>query len=131
MIENYDSLTEIEKRYINSNESTITVPSIIFRTTMGVVLVALSSLVVPSAETKVPFSSFLINTKKRAKFTKYKKAIENKLNNSISKKDEKILKKLNSEPYIFDIDESSTKAEEENIEKIYDEYMKEHNNDNK
>lgn len=129
MINNFDlsSLTEKEKLYINTEYETITPVMIALRTAIGVVLVALSSLVTPSAEGKVPFSNYFGNTKKRAKFTRYRNAVINKLNGRNSKKNDKILEKLNSSEFV--LDENIINNEDKNIEEIYAEYMKEHTDD--
>lgn len=127
MIEN--KLTEKEQRYIDSNESTISLPVFILKCVVGFILLLLSSFIVPSAESKVPADNYLNRNIKRFNYSRYKKIVKRKVDGTLSEKDKKKLEKINSKPFPFD--ELNENVEQENIEKIYEEYLKEHENDSK
>lgn len=127
--DNIDILSEKEKRYLEHDELIISPLFLTIRIFVSVFLLIISSLMTPSAEGKMPFSSFFKNTKKRVKYTKYRKAVIKKLENRSSDNNEKILSKLNSEPFVFDEDTDEKIKEEQEIEKIYEKYLEEHEND--
>ena len=64
--------------------------------------------------------SMLIKTSRRMRYTRYKKAVRRKLDGTLTAKDEKLLKKLNADPFIYDLYDP-----DEFVRKIYEERMKE------
>ena len=122
------TLTEKERMYLEHDESVITIPSVILRSIAGVFILILSAFVTPSAEGKIPFSSFFSNTRKRIKFTRYRKAVKRKLSGDTSEKNTKLIEKINDENFALD-DPDEKIPEDEEIQKIYDKYMEEHSHD--
>lgn len=129
-MQNIENLTEKEKEYFYTEGQTISVPAIIGKYIIGIFLLALSSFISPSAEGKLPFSSYFVTLRNRIKFTKYRNAVINKLNGNNDKKNKQILIKVNSENFALD-NTIDTKNEDKTIEEIYNDYLKEHQNDSK
>ena len=63
--------------------------------------------------------SRIIKASKLIRYTKYKKAVLRKLENKPNKRDEKLLIKLNKQPFIFDLDTDP----DEFTRKIYEDYI--------
>lgn len=125
---NTEILSEKEKLYLSHDESIISVTSIIFRTIAGILLLILSAFAAPSAEGRMPFSNFFSTTKKRIKFTRYRKAVIKKLDGDKSEKNARVLLKLNREDFALD-EKNEALVQEEEIAKIYEKHLRENNND--
>ena len=70
----------------------------------------------------------LISVSRLMRYTKYKKAVLRKRSGVPKKRDEKLLKKLNKQPFVLDLD---TNDPDEFTRKMYEEYMQKHESDAK
>ena len=111
-------LTDREQEYLDCSEPQISRGEAARGLTVGFLIGILEAAFSPGNDKG---DSRLIKTSRRIRYTRYKKAAERKRDGCLSAKDAKILKKLNSEPFVYDIYDP-----DEFMKNTYEAYMREH-----
>ena len=115
-------LTLREQEYLECEVPMVSTGSAAARITTGILTSLVQSVITPGAGKA---DQKLFRTIREIKYTKYKKAVLRKQNGTPEKNDEKILKKLNKKDFVL---ASDSFDHDEYTRKIYEEYMKSHNN---
>ena len=116
-------LTQKELEYLNCNEKMIGAAEAFFGVILGLLVLMVSSIMSPSAESNVG-GSYFSKKIRQIKYKKYKKAVLRKASKALKKSDLKTLVKLNHSDFALN---DPKDAEDELKAKIYNEYMKNHN----
>ncbi len=114
--------TQQELQYLNCNEKMIGSAEAFFGVILGILVLMISSIMSPSAESNVG-GSYFSKKIRQIKYKKYKKAVLRKASKSTKKSDLKTLKKLNSSCFALD---DPGKTKDELKAKIFNEYMENH-----
>lgn len=113
------TLTERERQYADCTVPLLSGGSAAMRIT-GAFFASLGQAFLPGIDKA---DSKLIRTVREIRYTKYKKAVLRKLDNSPKKGDEKILRKLNKNEFILAYE---TYDPDEFTQQLYEEYMEKH-----
>ena len=108
--------TPREREYLDCETPMITAGGIFKGLTIGLLIGLLQAAFSPGFDKG---DGRIIRTGRLMKYTKYKKAVLRKQAGAPAKGDDKLLKKLNSEPFIFDLDAGP----DEFIRRVYEERM--------
>lgn len=119
-----NKLTPREQEYFDCEVPLLSGGKATGRIIMGVFTSFAQAIIAPSssygkADRKI------MRTIREIRYTKYKRAVIRKYSHTPEKGDEKLLKKLNKKPFIL---ESETFDPDEFTKKIYEDYMKLHEN---
>ena len=118
-------LTETERAYLECETPMLSGGDAALRLIGGFFASFARAVVSPSSEYNNTDSK-LIRTAKEILYTKYKKAVLHKAEGALTKRDTRVLKKLNRLPFVLAED---TYDPDKFVEEIYAEYMKTHTED--
>ena len=116
--------TERERQYLDCETPMISTGSAVTRIATGVVTSLFQAAFTPGSGKA---DQKLFRTVRVIRYTKYKRAVLHKHNGNITKKDAKLLAKLNKKPFVLDVD---TFDADKYTQQMYDEYIRSHSEKN-
>lgn len=111
-------LTAREQEYLDCTEPMLTPAQSAKALTVGFLIGLLQAAFTPGSSKG---DQRLITTSRRMRYTKYKKAVLRKRDSAPEKGDEKLLKRLNKQPFVLD---AETFDADEYTRKLYEDYLK-------
>lgn len=111
-------LTERERRYIECDVPMLTAAKAAGRLILAVFASFVQAIFAPSTAAGSA-DDRLMHTAREMRYTRYKRSVLHKLDGTLTKRDIKTLDKINKTEFILEADAFITK--------VYDEYMKTHN----
>ena len=118
-------LTDREQEYLDCEVPMLTPAKTAGKLTVGFLIGLLQAAFTPGADKG---DRQLIETTRLIRYTRYKKAVLRKVSDTPKKGDEKLLLKLNKNPFVL---EEETFDADAYTEKIYADYMERQNNSRK
>lgn len=115
-----DNLTEREREYLDCKEPMVSTKSAVMRIVGGVFAAIGQTIVMPtSAYSKT--DQRIMRAARDIRYTKYKKAVIRKQEGKLTKRDGRLLEKLNKKPFVL---ENDTFDPDEFQRKLYEDIMK-------
>lgn len=117
------TFTDAERRYLDCSEPMLTKAQAAKGISAGLVTGLLQAAFTPG---NTKGDRRLISVSRRMRYTRYKKAVMRKQNGTPKKHDEKLLKKLNKQPFALEAEADDADAF---TRRLYEEYMEKHTAD--